>query len=98
MLCSLLLATGCASAPFDYPREASIAVLATGDTLLGREVRDWRAENPGPSGFYPLIQGRDALGTRLRLMELAEKRGLQPTVLLSGDEGVALVSNHPRFP
>jgi 4-amino-4-deoxy-L-arabinose transferase-like glycosyltransferase len=32
------------------------------------------------------------------LMELAEKRGLQPTVLLSGDEGVALVSNHPRFP
>jgi hypothetical protein len=56
----VLFATGCATAPFDYPREANVAVNAAEDTTLRREVEEWRATNPGPSGFYPLVAGQDA--------------------------------------
>ena len=76
---------GCASAPFDYPREPSLSLAATEDTSLRREVDRWVAENEGPSGFYPLIAGRDAFGARLRLMELAEKSIDVQYFLMKGD-------------
>lgn len=63
---------GCATVDFDYPREASTAVNPGEDTALKGRVDDWLARNPGPSGFYPLISGTDALGARLRLIESAE--------------------------
>ena len=69
----VLFLAGCASAPFDYPRQSSEAIAGTGDTYLGREVAEWTAENPGKSGFYPLIEGLDALGIRLALIERAER-------------------------
>ncbi len=64
---------GCATVPLDYPRDASYAIDPDTATSIKREVDEWRAANAGPSGFYPLVDGNDALGVRLRLMRLAEE-------------------------
>ena len=69
----LITLAGCATVDFDYPRDVSVAIDPTEDTTLKRRVDDWLATNPGPSGFYPLISGTDALGARLRMIEVAEK-------------------------
>ena len=53
--------------------------------MLGNAVSRWTAEHEGPSGFYPLIAGRDAFGARLRLMELAEKSIDVQYFLMKGD-------------
>ena len=64
---------GCATVDFDYPRQSSVAIELDQDTTIKRRVDEWLENNPGPSGFYPLISGADALGARLRLIEVAEK-------------------------
>ncbi len=68
---SFLLA-GCATAPFDYPRDYSETITATSETYLGREVAEWTGAHPGKSGFYPLGAGIDAFGARLALIDRAE--------------------------
>ena len=73
LLALVVLATGCATVDFDYPREASQAIEPATDTALKRSMDEWLEENPGPSGFFPLFEGTDALGVRLRLIEVAEK-------------------------
>ncbi len=82
---SVLLLYGCATAPFDYPREASMAIDPQTDTALKRSVDGWLAEHPGPSGFYPLVAGNDALGARLHLMDIAEKSIDAQYFLMKGD-------------
>jgi putative cardiolipin synthase len=82
---NLLLAAGCATAPFDYPRESSVAINTSENTAARRLVEEWKGENPGPSGFYPLISGQDALGARLRLMDQAEKSIDVQYFLMKGD-------------
>lgn len=82
----LLLASGCASGPIDYPREYSEAVTDTEDTLLGREVAEFQADHPGKSGFYPLARGIDALGARLTLMDQAEHTIDAQYFLMKSDE------------
>ena len=72
----LLLATafsGCATVSFDEHKTYSETLTDMGNTRLGREVSRWVDEHGGLSGFYPLNQGMDALGVRLRLAEIAEK-------------------------
>jgi cardiolipin synthase C len=81
----LLCAAGCVSAPFDYPREPSFAISPTADTALRQQVELWRQRNPGPSGFFPLVSGTDALGARLRLTEIAEKSIDVQYFLMKGD-------------
>jgi putative cardiolipin synthase len=81
----LLFASGCATAPFDYPRDSSVAVSAAEDSGLRQQVDQWREENVGPSGFYPLISGQDAFGARLRLIERAEKSIDVQYFLMKGD-------------
>jgi putative cardiolipin synthase len=66
------LLTGCATAPIDYPRSYSEAIIDTRDTPLGQAAEDWQKQHPGTSGFYPLIKGTDALGARLALIDDAE--------------------------
>ncbi|MGB5486850.1 MAG: hypothetical protein WBN06_05650, partial [Lysobacterales bacterium] len=65
--------TGCATAPLDFPKTESHALVNTGDTHLGVVVAEWAAKHPGESGFYPLTKGLDALGARLALIDLAER-------------------------
>lgn len=71
----LLLAglAGCFTPDFDYPRTPSYALDPNTTTTAKAEIDEWLAANPGPSGFYPLVRGTDALGARLRFMEAAEK-------------------------
>jgi putative cardiolipin synthase len=58
---------------FDEPKPYSQAFTDTSDTRLGKEVSRWVATHGGLSGFYPLSEGMDSLGVRLRLAEVAEK-------------------------
>ncbi len=69
----IMILGGCATPDFDYPRSSSVAIDPNVETTLSKRVDHWLAENPGPSGFYPLISGTDALGARLRLIDAAEK-------------------------
>ncbi len=48
-------------------------------------MAEWRAENAGPSGFYLLIDGNDAMGARLKLMEMAEQSIDVQTFLIKPD-------------
>ncbi len=69
-----VLLTGCASIDFDYPRIESTAPLDTDDTFLGSEFAELVASKPeAESGFYPLLDGIDALAARLLLAEKAER-------------------------
>ena len=82
----VVLVSGCASGPIDYPREYSEAVTDTEDTFLGREVAEFQADYPGKSGFYPLARGIDALGARLTLMDQAEHTIDAQYFLMKSDE------------
>jgi len=70
---AVLFAAGCATAPLDFPKQYSEALVDTHDTHLGVEVTAWVDNHPGKSGFYPLINGIDALGARLALIDRAER-------------------------
>ena len=53
LIAALLFAVvGCAAVPFDYPRDASVALSPDHDTALRRQVDSWKAANPGPSVFF----------------------------------------------
>ena len=69
---SFLLAA-CATAPLDFPKDHSAAIADTSETYLAREVTERAAANPGMSGFYPLVEGLDALGIRLSMIDRAER-------------------------
>ena len=84
-LVPVLLLSACATVSFDYPREESVAIDANTSTALKTVVDEWRAENPGPSGFFPLMEGMSALGARIRLIELAEKSVDAQYFLMKGD-------------
>ncbi len=64
---------GCASIDFDYPKSESTAFTDTGDTRLGRAIADPVAAHPDKAGFYPLLDGVDALALRWLLAERAER-------------------------
>jgi putative cardiolipin synthase len=68
-----LFLAGCASAPFDYPKQHSEAITDTADTYLAEEVAQWTSAHPGKSGFYPMSAGIDAFGARLALIDRAER-------------------------
>jgi putative cardiolipin synthase len=72
VLCCALFLAGCASVPFDYPRDSSQARPVSQHTTLGLDALEWREQHGEQSGFLGLSHGIDALGARLRLAELAE--------------------------
>lgn len=70
----IALLSGCASIDFDYPRVESTAPLDTDDTFLGSEFVEMVESKPeAESGFYPLLDGLDALSARLLLAKRAER-------------------------
>ena len=69
-----LLAAGCATIDYDYPRQESYFLPDTSETGLGKLVESRAAgQPPGQSGFFPLNDGVDALAARLVLAAKAEK-------------------------
>ena len=89
----LLLSTvfsGCATVSFEQPKTYSETITDTVDTRLGKSIQQWSAEHEGLSGIYPLSQGMDALGARLRLAEIAE-RSIDLQYFLMKDDTAGLV-------
>jgi putative cardiolipin synthase len=70
---ALLTLASCASVPFDYPKTASTALPPSADTRMGEVDAAWEQEHGELSGVIGLSDGIDALGARLRMMELAER-------------------------
>ena len=68
-----LVLQACISVPFDYPRQSSHAAPASAETSLGAEALEWRKEHGENSGFIGLSYGMEALGARLKMMEMAER-------------------------
>lgn len=85
LLWVVLATAGCATAPFDYPRESSTAIDPNTETSLQATVLEWQEVNPGPSGFYALVRGSEGFGARLRLIERAEKTIDAQYFLMKGD-------------
>ncbi len=69
----VVLATGCASVDFDYPRTQTTAFADTADTYLGRQIGDLEDKQPGTAGFYLLSDSLDSLAARLLLAKRAER-------------------------
>ena len=90
LLLASALFSGCATVPFDQPKTHSETITDTADTRLGKGVHEWTSENGGLSGIYPLSQGMDALGARLRLAEIAE-RSIDLQYFLMKDDTAGLV-------
>ena len=72
LICLAIIA-GCASAPIDYPKTSSVALGDTANTAAAKASNTWRESAPARSAFYPLIEGLDAFGARLVLMDHAER-------------------------
>ncbi len=87
------LLAGCATVSFEQPKPYSIAITSTGDTALGKYAAHETAQHDGRSGFYPLRQGMDALGVRLRLAERAEKSIDMQSFLMKLDTAGAVMAN-----
>jgi len=82
--------SGCVSAPIDYPKSPSSALIDTDDTTLASSSTSWRAADPERNGFYPLSLGMDAFGARLVLMDRAE-RSIDAQYFLMKPDGAGLV-------
>lgn len=92
-LCLILLQAGCASVDFDQERSQSHALALSENSALGKYVSDWQStQADGISGFYPLNEGMDALGARLRLIDAAEKSIDLQYFLMKGDTAGRLFS------
>ena len=63
----------CATISFDQPKSTSHSFDNVSETSIGKDVAEWVSKHGGSSAFYPLSEGMDALGVRLRLAEQAEK-------------------------
>lgn len=72
ILVTVLLLGGCASAPLDYPREPSAALVDTDGGSEAAKVSEWLDGKENTNGFYPLTKGFDAFGVRLGLISVAE--------------------------
>ena len=68
----VVLASGCASVDFDYPKTQTTAFEDTADTYLGRQIGDLDDMQPGTAGFYLLSDSLDSLAARLLLARRAE--------------------------
>jgi len=96
ILLLLLLATaftGCATVSFDEPKSYSETITDTVDTRIGKGVSQWVDTHGGLSGFYPLSEGMDALGVRLKLAEVAEKSIDLQYFLMKNDMAGAVMMN-----
>ena len=87
------LLAGCATVSFDQPKSHSMVITDTADTPLGQYAAYETAQHDGQSAFYPLSQGMDALGVRLRLAEKAAKSIDLQYFLMKKDTAGAVMAN-----
>ncbi len=94
LLALVLLASGCATLPTDYPRVDSRALRETADTRLGRSVAPLAESHPGKSGLHPLGRGLDAFLARLALADTADRSLDIQYYILHGDTTGRLLLDH----
>ncbi|MFW2437800.1 MAG: phospholipase D family protein [Arenicellales bacterium] len=66
------IVSSCTVVPLKSPKTHSTAITTTADTYFGRAADGWSQLHDGQSGFFPIVQGMDALGARLNMIEKAE--------------------------
>ena len=81
---------GCASVPHDYPKTESVYLQPAADTQLATMARQWSEEHGDKSGIISLRNGIEALGARLRLMEVAQSSIDAQYFILKKDRAGAL--------
>jgi putative cardiolipin synthase len=69
----VMLVTGCASLPTDYPRTETSALEEYQTTSIGQRWAAREAEHPGESAFALLRYGRDAFSIRIAMIDQADK-------------------------
>ena len=84
---------GCATIDFDVQKNHSQALEMSGATSLGKHTLGWQKKHgQSKSAFYPLKEGIDALGARLRLIDAAEQSVDLQYFLMKDDVVGALLS------
>ena len=68
-----VLLTACVSAPLNYPKQESLALTDVSTTRQAINALEWVGGREDVNGFYPLTEGFDAFGARLKLMDNAQK-------------------------
>ena len=81
-----VLANGCASVDFDYPRTSSTAIEAEPTSRLGLQLGGLEDENPGDAGFHLLADSIDSLAVRLLMAVRAERTLDAQYYLITNDE------------
>lgn len=76
---------GCASVSLNVPKTESHAIEDVSDTHFGAKAKQWSLIADGKSGFFPLVEGKDALGARLDMTEQAERTIDLQYFLMKGD-------------
>ena len=87
------LFTNCATVSFDQAKTVSTVMGGTENTRLGQYALGKVFQREGVSSFYPLRDGMDALGVRIRLAEAAEKSIDLQYFLMKNDSAGAVMAN-----
>ncbi len=87
MLCA------CASVPLDSPKNESVAIQDVADTHFGEAAEGWSRLHGNQSGFFPFVNGMDALGARLDMIEKAEKSVDLQYFLMKDDKAGLVITN-----
>ncbi len=85
--------SGCAAGLYDVDRTESEAIAPDNNTSLARAADAWQRENPDLSGFLPVSRGIAALGTRLEMIEAAERSVDAQYFIMKNDTSGALFAN-----
>ena len=85
--------SACVSVPLDSPKSKSAAIEDTSNTYFGRLAEGWAQLHGNQSGFFPFVDGMDALGARLDMIEKAEKSVDLQYFLMKDDTAGLVVTN-----
>ncbi len=83
----------CVTVDFDAPKEPSYVITDTSETFLGEAVEAFQTGASGETGIYPMIDGIEALGARLKGATRAERSIDLQYYLIYGDTAGALLIN-----
>ncbi|MEP3047175.1 MAG: phospholipase D family protein [Roseibium sp.] len=83
---------GCTHVPFNFPKTASYANTLPKKSAAYIQAEKLTRAQGGKSAFFPLVDGNDALGARLKLIEAAEYSIDAQYFLIKPDSAGALFS------
>lgn len=90
----VMLITGCASVPTDYPRTQSTPLTNHLDTGTGQFSEEAAVKHPGESGFAIIRRGRPAFTARIAFTKLAEQTLDLQYYIWEEDETAWILAEH----